>query len=93
MVQHILGNRMAESAPYIDDVLSSTGKLPPGEEGKGKLLDSQAYCHSDPRLPDGVEESGACSEHDYEICFCMFKAFADAGLTGKPRIAFCLCAK
>ena len=43
MVQHALRNCMPESGPYIDDILSSTGKAPPGQRGKGKLMDSHAY--------------------------------------------------
>ena len=88
MVQHVLRNCMPESGPYIDDVLSSTGKLPPWQREKGKLMDSDAYCDSDPQPPDSVQEWDACFEHHCQICFRMFKAFADAGLTVKPSECF-----
>ena len=58
MVQHVLRNCMSESGRYIDDVLSSTGKPPPEQRGKGKMMDSHAYCDSEPPLPDSVEEVG-----------------------------------
>ena len=51
-------------------------------------MDSHAYCDSDPPLPHSVEEWDACFEHHYPICFRMFKAFADAGLTVKPSKCF-----
>ena len=51
-------------------------------------MDSHAYCDSDSPLPDSVEEWDACFQHHYQICFRMFKAFADAGLTVKPSKCF-----
>ena len=88
MVQHVLRNCMPESGPYIDDVLSSTGNPPPGQRGKGKLMDSHAYCNSDPPLHDSVEEWDPCFEHDHQICFRISKAVADAGLTVQPSKCF-----
>ena len=51
-------------------------------------LFTSATCDSDPQLPDSVEEWDACFERHYQIFLCMFKAFADAGLTVKPSKCF-----
>ena len=91
MVAHVLRGCRPASSPYMDDVLTGTGKRPPPlSSGKGQVRDSQAYEEASQQtpelldMPDDEDERKACIEHHLQEARKVFLGLAKAGLTVKP---------
>ena len=91
MVAHVLRGCRPASSPYMDDVLTGTGKPPPApSSGKGQVRDSHAYKEASQQTPelldmrDDPDERKACMEHQFQEACKVFLTLAKAGLTVEP---------
>ena len=91
MVAHVLQGCRPASSPYMDVVLTATGKPPPPpSSGTGQVRDSQAYEEASQQTPelldmqDDPDERKAYMEHNFQEARKVFLAPAKAGLTVRP---------